>query len=258
MGDGQRGVLDLEGRRALVTGGSRGVGRAVALLLARAGADVAIGYRSREEEAEATVDAIRAMGRRACRQAGDLTRMEDVRALFARTEEELGGLDAVVVNHGVWPAEEVPITSMTEEQWHRTVEVNLNAVFLLAREAGKRIEPGGSLVLLSSTAGQRGEAYHTDYAATKAGVIGIVKSLGVELAPRHITVNAVAPGWVDTEMAEPAFRRHGREALETGIPRGQVASPEDVAGPVVFLTSPLARHITGEVLNVNGGAVLAG
>lgn len=252
------GVLDLSGRTALVTGGSRGVGRATALLLARAGADVAIGYRSREEDAEATVEEIRRLGRRAIAHSGDLTRPEDARALFERAEEELGGLDIVVVNHGVWPPEDVPLTSMTYEQWRRTLEVNLDGVFLAGREAGNRVREGGAVVILSSTAGQRGEAHHADYAATKAGVIGLVKSLGVELAARDVTVNAVAPGWVSTEMAEPAFRRHGREALEAGIPRGRVASPEDVAGPVVFLASPLARHITGEVVNVNGGAVLAG
>lgn len=252
------GLLDLSGRAALVTGGSRGVGRATALLLARAGADVAIGYRSRREDAQETTEAIEKLGRRAVHQAGDLTRPEEVRTLFDRAEDALGGLDIVVVNHGVWPPDEIPLTAMTHEQWRRTVEVNLDGVFLAIREAGARVRDGGSVVVLSSTAGQRGEAYHADYAATKAGVIGLVKSLGVELAARDVTVNAVAPGWVATEMADPAFRRHGREALEAGIPRGRVASAEDVAGPVVFLASPLARHITGEVLNVNGGAVLAG
>lgn len=253
-----RGILDLSGRNALVTGGSRGVGRATALLLARAGAAVGIGYRSREEEAEETVEAIRALGRTAWSLGGDLGRPEDVRALFQRADEAFDGLDIVVVNHGVWPPDDVPLASMSREQWRRTVEVNLEGAFLALREAAQRVREGGAIVVLSSTAGQRGEAFHGDYAATKAGVVGLVKSLGVELAPRDVTVNVVAPGWVSTEMAEPAFRRKGRDALEADIPRGRVASPDDVAGPVVFLASSLARHITGEVLNVNGGAVLAG
>lgn len=250
--------IDLRGRSALVTGGSRGVGRAVALMLARAGADVGIGYHSRAREAEETVAAIRALGRRGWSLASDISTAEGTQALFDGAEAELGGLDVVVVNAGIWPPDEVPIAEMTWDQWSRTMRVNLDSVFHAVRLAATRVRDGGSIVLVSSTAGQRGEAFHADYAASKGAMISLTKSVAVELGPRDVRVNCVAPGWIDTEMVAGAFAELGREAVERGIPLGRVASAEDVAGPVLFLCSHLARHLTGEILNVNGGSVLCG
>jgi len=252
------GLIDLGGRNAVVTGGSRGVGRATALLLARAGANVGIGYRSRREAAEAVVGELTALGAHAWAEPGDLGRAEDVDALFARADREWDGLDIFVGNHGVWPAGDVAIADMTDEQWHATMAVNLHSVFYASRAAARRIRPGGSLVLVGSTAGQRGEAYHGDYAATKGAMISLVKGFCVELGTNDVTVNCVAPGWIDTEMSAAALDSPARAEIEAGIPIGRVASADDVAGPILFLCSDLARHVTGEVLTVTGGAVLVG
>lgn len=251
-------LIDLEGKNAIVTGGSRGVGRATALMLARAGASVGIGYRSREKEAREVVEACHDLGVDAWAVAGDLSRTEDVDALFDRAEEEFESLDIFVGNHGIWPPEDVPVAEMTEEQWHRTMGANLHSIFYTSRAAARVLADDGRIVLVSSTAGQRGEAFHADYAATKGAMISFVKGFCVELAPRGITVNSVAPGWIDTEMSETALGGADRSRVEASIPIGRVASAEDVAGPIVFLCSSLARHVTGEILNVNGGAVLVG
>ena len=251
-------TIDLRGKRALVTGGSRGVGAATARLLAGSGADVAITYRTRAEEAARVVEELRLTGVSAWAEAVDIAEADAVAALFDRIDREMGGLDIVVANAGIWPVQDAPISEMTDAQWHRTVAVNLDGVFYTVRSAARRLADGGRVVLVGSTAGQRGEADHADYAATKGALISMVKGIAVELAPRDITVNCVAPGWIDTEMAAAPYSAGGRARIESTIPLGRVASAEDVAGPILFLCSPLARHITGEVLNVNGGAVLCG
>lgn len=234
------------------------MGRATALMLARAGADVGISYRSRREEAEAVVADLERLGVRAFAVGGDLADVTVAERLFERAAEAFGGLDIFVGNAGIWPPEDVPIAEMTDAQWRRTLAANLDSIFYTTRAAARMIADGGRIVLVSSTAGQRGEAGHGDYAATKGAIISLVKGVAVELAKRDITVNCVAPGWIDTEMCDIPFAGGGRERIEAGIPLGRVASAEDVAGPIVFLCSPLARHITGEVLNVNGGSVLCG
>jgi 3-oxoacyl-[acyl-carrier protein] reductase len=242
-------LIDLKGKRAFVTGGGRGIGRATAVLLARAGAKVAVGYRSRKPSVESHITA-------AVR--GDLGTTLGAKKAVAEALRALGGsLDILVINHGVWPAHDVPVAKLTDEQWESTRRANLDAVIYLCRAAIPHIAEGGTIVLVASTAGQRGEAFHTDYAATKGAVISITKSLAVELAPK-ITVNCVAPGWVDTEMSAKPYAGAGRAAIEKTIPLRRVATAEDVAGPIVFLCSSLARHITGEILNVNGGSVLCG
>ncbi len=249
--------IDLRGRRALVTGGSRGVGRATALLLARAGADVGIGYLSRAAEADAVVAELRALGVRAFAQAADVGTAEGARLLFDRCQEELGGVDLFVGNAGIWLPDDVPIAEMDDAQWSRTMRANLDSIFHCVRLAAQRVADGGRIVLVSSTAGQRGEAGHADYAASKGAVISLTKSVAVELGRRDVTVNCVAPGWIDTEMVEKPMSG-GRERIEAAIPLGRIASADDIAGPIVFLCSPLARHLTGEILNVNGGSVLCG
>ncbi len=252
------GLLDLSGMCAVVTGGSRGVGRATAMLLARAGADVGIAYRSRAEDAQRVVDELSCTGVHAWSFGGDLSDPSAVERLFDEADRRFEGLDIFVGNHGIWPVDDVAMSEMSDERWHRTVEANLHSIFYTCRAAARRIRDDGRIVLVGSTAGQRGEAFHADYAATKGAMISLVKGFCVELAPRGITVNCVAPGWIDTEMAAPAFAGGVRAAVEAGIPLGRIATADDIAGPIAFLCSPLARHITGEILNVNGGAVLVG
>jgi 3-oxoacyl-[acyl-carrier protein] reductase len=251
-------IIDLKGKRALVTGASRGIGRATAVLLARAGADVGIAYRERSEDAEAAVAEAKRAGGRVWSVAADLGEAEGAKELFKRCDEEFGWLDVFVANAGIWPPEYVPVAEMSDEQWEEMRKVNLDSVFYTVREAARRMADGGKIILVSSTAGQRGEAGHSHYAATKGAIIAFVKSLAVEMAPRDIQVNAVAPGWVDTEMAAPALQNDARGAVVAQIPLGRLASADDIAGPILFLCSKLARHITGEVLNVNGGSVLCG
>lgn len=238
-------MIDLAGKRAFVTGGGRGIGRATAILLAQAGARVVIGYRNRPPAPDP---------RLAGAVAGDLGDARSAASTVGQAVETLGGaLDILVVNHGVWPPEAVSLDEMSDKQWESTRRANLDSVVYVCRAAIPKLVPGGTIVLVASTAGQRGEAFHADYAATKGAVISLTKSLAIELAPR-LTVNCVAPGWVATEMAAPALTPE----IPKTIPLGRVASADDIAGPIVFLCSPLARHITGEILNVNGGSVLCG
>jgi 3-oxoacyl-[acyl-carrier protein] reductase len=250
-------MIDLAGQIALVTGGSRGIGRSAAQLLARAGADVALTFHTRADQAEAAAREIRNLGRRAYVGGGDLADPEVVDRLMAGVKREFGRLDIFVANAGIWPAEEVVLKDMALGRWRQTLAANLDSVFLSTRAALGLMRPGGRVVIVSSTAGQRGEAYHADYAATKGALIAFTKSLAVEFAP-DITVNCVAPGWVDTDMSLPAFTAENRRHIEQSIPLQRIATAEDVAGPILFLCTSLARHITGEVLNVNGGSVLCG
>ena len=251
-------MINLRGKRALVTGGSRGIGAATALLLADCGADVGIGYRSRQTEAADVVQQLASRGVRAFAHAADLSAVAGTTSLFDRAMREFGGLDIFVGNAGIWPPDDIALTDMSDEHWRRTMNENVDAMFYSTRAAARQLERGGRLVLVSSTAGQRGEAYHADYAASKGAMISFVKSLAVELAKREITVNAVAPGWVDTEMVAQALDNEGRDRIAAAIPVGRVATARDIAGPIVFLCSELARHVTGEILNVNGGSVLCG
>ena len=257
-----RRVIDLAGKRAFVTGGGRGIGQATALMLGRAGASVAVGFRTRKAEAEEVIKAVASgPGRsKAVAIGADLGDPRDAARAVSDAVKALGGLDILVVNHGIWPPDDTPLAEMPLEQWSATCRTNLDAVFYVCRAAIPRLSPGGRIVLVASTAGQRGEPFHADYAATKGGIIAFTKSLAVECAPR-VTVNCVAPGWVDTEMCEVPFDRAeggGKREIEARIPLGRVATAEEIAGPIVFLCSELASHITGEVLNVNGGSVLCG
>lgn len=251
-------MIDLQGKRAIVTGGSRGIGRSTAILLARAGADVGIGYRANEAEAAATLAEIKRAGVRAWAVAADLGEPAGAAKLFEACDREFGWLDIFVANAGIWPPEYTPLVEMSNEQWEEMMRTNLDSVFLTGREAAHRMADGGKIIIVSSTAGQRGEAGHSHYAASKGAIISFVKSLAVELAPRDIQVNAVAPGWIDTDMAAPALEGGERERVVAEIPLGRLGNADDVAGPILFLCSKLSRHVTGEVLNVNGGSVLCG
>jgi 3-oxoacyl-[acyl-carrier protein] reductase len=249
----------LKGKRALVTGGSRGIGGATSALLAEFGVDVAIGYRNRRADADALVADLRdRYGVNAVAHASDISTMAGATDLVDSAHAALGGLDFFVGNAGIWPVEDIPLAEMTDEHWRRTMAENVDSVFYTTRAAIRRISDNGRIVLVSSTAGQRGEAFHADYAASKGAMISLVKSLAPELGKRGITVNSVAPGWVETEMCAEPFANGGRERIAAGIPIGRIAAARDIAGPIVFLCSELARHITGEILNANGGSVLCG
>jgi 3-oxoacyl-[acyl-carrier protein] reductase len=252
-------VNGLQGKRALITGGSRGIGAATAQLFAEYGVHVAIGYRSRKADAESLAASLRQKhGVNTFAHASDIATIAGANELIERSADALGGLDFFVGNAGIWIADESPLVEMPDEQWRRTMSENVDAMFFTTRAAIRRLGDNGRIVLVSSTAGQRGEACHADYAASKGAMISFVKSLAPELARRGITVNSVAPGWVDTEMCAEPFADGGKERISANIPIGRVAAPRDIAGPIVFLCSELARHITGEIVNVNGGSVLCG
>jgi 3-oxoacyl-[acyl-carrier protein] reductase len=249
---------DLAGKRALITGGSRGIGAATAELFAEFGVHVAIGYRSRREDADRMVEKLTGRGVKAAAFPTDISKREGADKLVQQAVQAIGGLDFFVGNAGIWPDEDVPVADMSDDRWRRTMAENVDSMFFTTRAAARAMNDDGRIVLVASTAGQRGEANHADYAASKGAMISYVKSMCIELAPRGITVNSVAPGWVDTEMCEKPFAGTGKDAIARNIPIGRVAAPRDIAGPIVFLCSVLARHITGEIVNVNGGSVLVG
>lgn len=243
---------------ALVTGGSRGIGRAICQLLARAGARIAVNYHRDREAAESAVEQIRSAGGEAVAFGANVSDPGQARELVEECAARWDRLDIVVNNAGIWEADGAGAWSL--DVWNRTLAVNVRGAFLVTDAAVAHLEKTrGAIVFVSSTAGQRGEARHSAYAASKGALISYTKSLAAELGPRGVRVNCVAPGWVETDLtratlADPAERRE----IERSIPLGRVASPEEAAGPVLFLVSDLARHVHGEVLNVNGGSVLVG
>ena len=251
--------LTLTSKVALITGGSRGIGAAAVRLFAGAGAKVVFNYQTAKAHAEALVQECGAENCRAVQ--SDLSTTEGAQQLVAAAISAFGRLDILVANHGIWPPEDAPIDKMSDDQWHRTIAVNLDSVFGLVKHsvAQMKKEGGGHIVLVASTAGQRGEAFHCDYAASKGALISMVKGLSTELARDHIYVNCVAPGWVDTDMSAAALNDPPTRARVFGnIPLGRVGTPEEIAGPILFLCTPYAGFITGEIFNVNGGAVLVG
>lgn len=252
------GPFSLAGKHAVVTGGSRGIGRAISRLLAQAGADVCIGYYSRAADADRLAAEITSHGRKATTHASDISTPAGAQSLIAHTVSELGSVDILVHSAGVWPVDEVPVSALSDERWAHTMKQNVDAMFFVSRAAAKVMGDSGRIVLIASTAGQRGEAMHADYGTSKGAMISFVKSMAVEVAAQGITVNAVAPGWVDTEMCEIPFANGGKERIAKGIPVGRIASPDDIAFPAVSLCFAGARHVTGEIVNVNGGSVLCG
>jgi len=248
----------------LITGGSRGIGAATVRMFSAAGAKLVFSYQKAQKQAEALA---RECGEANCRAvSSSLNDPDSARVLVAEAVRHFGRIDILVANHGVWPAKDIAIDKMTDEQWSSTISINLNAVFGLVKHtvAQMKAQPrqgksAGHIVLISSTSGQRGEAFHCDYSATKGALISMVKGLSSELASAGIYVNSVAPGWVDTDMSKPALEdpRSGEQIRRT-IPMGRVGTPEEIAGPVLFLCTEYAGFITGEVFNVNGGAVLVG
>jgi 3-oxoacyl-[acyl-carrier protein] reductase len=251
--------LRLNSKVALVTGGSRGIGAAAVRLFVGAGAKVVFSYQTAKAQADALV---RECGQENCRAIqSDLATPAGAQGLVASVIAEFGRVDILVANHGIWPPVDAPVDRMSDEQWRRTIAVNLDSVFGLVKYsvAEMKKQGGGHIVLVSSTAGQRGEAFHCDYAASKGALISMVKGLSTELARDGIYVNCVAPGWVETDMSKAALEDPPtREKIFRTIPLGRVGTPEEIAGPILFLCTPQAGFITGEVFNVNGGAVLVG
>ena len=250
--------IDLAGRSAVVTGGSRGIGRAIALLLARSGAQVTLGYRSDGAAARRVVRAIERAGGRAQAVQADLARPSGAERVIAAATRRFRGPDILVNNAGIWKG--ASLVRMTDADWEETLRLNLTGAFRACRSAVRRMKRRGygRIVNIASTAGQRGEAGHSHYAASKGGLISLTKSLAAELAECGITVNAVAPGWVDTDMSAHTLRGSRRREIQAAIPLGRAARPEEIAAPVVFLCSDASSFITGEIVNVNGGAVLCG
>ena len=266
MGNGATGVsLDATGTVALVTGGSRGIGAATARMFVRAGAKVVFSYEKAKTDAEKLVAEL---GEETCAAVqAELSSADASKSLVEVAIKRFGRLDTLVANHGIWPSGDVAIDQMPDKQWQRTIAVNLESVFGLIKHCVLQMKKqnaqgesvGGHIVIISSTAGQRGEAYHCDYAASKGAVISMVKGLSTELAPAGIHVNCVAPGWVSTDMARPALEDPAtREKIFKTIPLGRVGTPEEIAACILFLCTRHAGFISGEILNVNGGAVLVG
>jgi 3-oxoacyl-[acyl-carrier protein] reductase len=256
-------ILSLEGTVALVTGGSRGIGAATVKMFRQAGAKVVFSYEKARDVAEALAQQLGGDGLcRAVKQS--LSTPEDGRALVAASVAAFGRLDSLIVNHGIWPAHDQPIATMSDAQWRGTLSINLDSVFGLVQAAAAQMlrQDGpvkGHIVLIASTAAQRGEAFHADYAASKGALISLTKSLSSELAGQGILCNCVAPGWVATEMSMAALSDPETSKNATAlIPLGRVGHVDEIAGPVVFLCTPLAGFVSGEVFNVNGGAVLVG
>jgi 3-oxoacyl-[acyl-carrier protein] reductase len=258
-------TLSLAGKTALITGGSRGIGAEAVRLFHAADARVAFNYRAAGAEAEALA---MECGPKNCHPIQqELASAQQGTELVEKAVRHFGKLDILVVNHGIWPPEDAPIATMSDDQWRKTMDVNLDSVFGLVKAAVAQMkqqsrragQAAGHIVLISSTAGQRGEAFHADYAVTKGALISLTKSLSSELAPDGIYVNCVAPGWVATDMSASALSDPAKsQKIFSGIPLGRVGTPMEIAGPILFLCTPLAGFISGEVLNVNGGAVLVG
>src|SRR5260370_30088534 len=252
------GGSDLKDKVAVVTGGSRGIGRAAVGCFAKLGASVVVNYLKDKSAATTTVDEAAAAGVGALAVQADVSRADEAARVIEAAVERFGRLDFLVCNAGIW--EGSPVDKMTEDIWDRTIELNLKGTWTVCRAAVPHMKQQGSgrIVIVSSTAGQRGEANVSNYAASKGGQISFTKSLAAELGPFGINVNSVAPGWVDTDMCTEVFAdANFRKSIEDLHPVGRVASPRDIAWPIVFLCSEWARHINGEILNVNGGAGLS-
>lgn len=258
--------LSLEGKVALVTGGSRGIGAATVRLFRQAGARVVFSYRQAHAQADAL--AAECGGPEWCRAVRqELETVGDGQGLIDTAVAQWGSLDALVVNHGIWPPRDQPVAEMRASQWRGTMGANLDSVFGLVQAVAAHMlarAPGpdgvrGHIVLVASTAAQRGEAFHVDYAASKGALISLTKSLSSELGPQGILANCVAPGWVKTDMSAGTLGDPVASKKALGlIPLGRAAEPEEIAAPILFLCTRWAGFVSGEIFNVNGGAVLAG
>ena len=254
-------MISLAGKAALITGGSRGIGAAAVKMFAEAGADVVFNYHKRKDSAREVEEDARRHGTRVESFRANLSEMAPAKKLVDFARERLGHLDILVANAGVWNLEDLPIGKMSECEWDDMMATNAKSVYSVIHFAAPHMiaQRSGRIIAISSTAGQRGEAFHSHYGASKGAIISLVKGLSSELAPHNILVNCVAPGWVDTDMSKPVLEtKAGAKEILTTIPLRRPGSAADIAGSILFLASDLASWITGEVINVNGGAVLCG
>jgi len=254
-------MISLAGKAAIITGGSRGIGAATVKLFARAGADVIFNFQRNKGAAAAVEQEAGKHGTRVESVRADLSRMPDAKKLVEHAAARLGRVDILVANAGIWNAEDIPIEKLGEREWDEMLDISLKSVYAVTHFAVAHMiaQRSGRIIAVSSTAGQRGEAFHSHYAAAKGGIISFVKSLAAELARHNILVNCIAPGWVRTDMSKSVLETPaGARLIRAQIPLGRAAAPEEIAGPILFLASDLATFTTGEVLNVNGGAILCG
>ncbi len=254
-------MISLAGKAALITGGSRGIGAAAVKLFAQAGADVIFNYNKAKDAALQIQQEAGKHGTRVEAFKADVSKHADNKKLVDQCIARLGRLDIVVANAGVWNVEDLPIEKMTEKQWDEMMRINLKSVYSVIHFAVPHMikQKGGKIIPIGSTAGQRGEAFHTHYGASKGAIISLTKGLATELACHNILVNCVAPGWVATDMSNPVLdTKAGQKMAAALIPLGRPATAEEIAGPILFAASDLANFMTGEVINVNGGSVLCG
>jgi 3-oxoacyl-[acyl-carrier protein] reductase len=254
-------MISLAGKAALITGGSRGIGAAAVKLFAQAGADVVFNYNKSKDVATQLEQEAGKHGTRVESFKADVSRHADNKKLVDHCVARLGRLDILVANAGVWNTDDLPIEKMTEKQWDDMMRVNLKSVYSVIHFAVPHMikQKSGKIIPISSTAGQRGESFHTHYGASKGGIISLTKGLAAELARHHILVNSVAPGWVATDMSNDVLNsKAGQKMVASVIPLGRAGTAEEIAGPILFLASDLANFMTGEIINVNGGSVLCG
>ena len=254
-------MISLAGKAALVTGGSRGIGAATVKLFAQAGADVIFSYQRNRESAAQVEQEARKHGTRIEGVKAECGKPADNRMLVEQCVARLGRLDVLVANAGIWNHEDLPIEKMSEKQWDDMMRINLKSVYAVVHFAVPQMikQRSGRIIPIASTAGQRGEAFHTHYGASKGAIISLTKGLSTERARHNILVNCVAPGWVATDMSEPILKtKGGKKMVNAAIPLGRPGTPEEIAGPILFLASELANFMSGEIVNVNGGAVLCG
>jgi 3-oxoacyl-[acyl-carrier protein] reductase len=252
-------MICLTGKVVLITGGSRGIGAACSIMFAQAGADIAFTYKSNKLAADKTKTQVESFGKKCLPVKCEISSYTDVKNCIKEVINFYGKIDILINNAGIWTYGE--IGNMDQLVWQETMNINVNSVYYFCNEVVPYMkkEKFGRIINITSTAGQRGEAYHSHYAASKGAIISFTKSLSSELAKDNILVNSVAPGWVDTDMCNDVFiDKEYKEKIRIGIPIGRIPMAEDIAGPVLFLASDLAKHITGEILNVNGGSVLCG
>jgi 3-oxoacyl-[acyl-carrier protein] reductase len=248
-------MIDLDGQVALITGAARGIGRACAKLLAQAGARIAVNYCKAEGPAETLVEEIREAGGEARAYRADVAERSDVERIIKRVRVDLGPIDILVANAGIYPPESGPAEELSEEHWHRTLDVNLTGMWHCCRCVIPEMKQRrtGRIVLISSTSALTGESTGAGYAASKGGVISLGASLARDLGSHGVTVNCVSPGWVDTDMTADDLIGDGRNEIVRQLPLGRIGTPEEIAGPVLFLASDLASYMTGQNLVVDGG-----
>ena len=251
-------MLDFTNKNVVVTGGSRGIGAAVVKLFARLNANVSFNYHSNKNAADAVMNQINSFGAKYFAEKCDISDPDQIKLFIDNTLNTFSSIDILVNNAGIW--EYGAIDTMSSKDWRRTMQINLDSVFYFTRlvvNAMKKANSGGRIINIASTAGQRGEAFHSHYAASKGAIISFTKSLATELGPEDILVNCVAPGWVDTDMSQEAILETA-EKIRDLIPLKKIPDASELAGPIVFLASEWATAITGEILNVNSGSVLCG